>query len=138
MRHRKGNTKLSKPTDQRMALIRNLSIQLLQYETVKTTKKRAKAVQRYLDKLFTIAKKDTLASRRLVFTRLANKKAVQNVFKHRKGFTHSSGFVRVLNMPLRLGDASPQALLMIGTAKKVVESDDTKKKKSKIKTKRKK
>jgi large subunit ribosomal protein L17 len=66
MRHKVGNRKLNKPTDQRMALLKNQVQALFLHERVETTETRAKEVRRLAEKLITKAKQDTVANRRLV------------------------------------------------------------------------
>jgi len=66
MRHKVGNRKLNKPTDQRMALLKNQVQALFLHERVETTEARAKEVRRLAEKLITRAKQDTVANRRLV------------------------------------------------------------------------
>ena len=54
MRHKKGNKKLSKPTDQRIALLRSLTLSLITHEKIKTTDVRAKETQRYVERLISL------------------------------------------------------------------------------------
>ena len=72
MRHKKGNKKLSKPTDQRIALLRSLSLSLITHSKIKTTDVRAKETQKYIDRLITSAKDDTVHSRRQALKLLPN------------------------------------------------------------------
>ena len=57
MRHKKSNRKLSKPTDQRIALLRSLSLSFIFHEKIKTTDVRAKETQKYIERLITLGKK---------------------------------------------------------------------------------
>src|SRR5690606_10673054 len=66
MRHKVGNRKLNKPTDQRMALLKNQVQALFMHERVETTEARAKEVRRLAEKLITRAKQDSVANRRYV------------------------------------------------------------------------
>lgn len=66
MRHRVAHRKLNKPTDQRMALLRNQVQALFLHERLVTTETRAKEVRSIAEKLITRAKEDTLANRRQV------------------------------------------------------------------------
>ena len=65
MKHRKGNKKLNKPTDQRIALLRSLSIALFSFNRIKTTDTRAKEAKKFAEKLITLAKEGSLHSRRM-------------------------------------------------------------------------
>jgi large subunit ribosomal protein L17 len=66
MRHKVGKRKLNKPTDQRMALLKNQVQQLFLHERLVTTEARAKEVRSLAEKLITKAKVDNVANRRLV------------------------------------------------------------------------
>jgi large subunit ribosomal protein L17 len=66
MRHKVGNRKLNKPTDQRMALLKNQVQALFMHERVETTEARAKEVRRLAEKLITRAKQDSVANRRYI------------------------------------------------------------------------
>lgn len=66
MRHKVGQRKLNKPTDQRMALLKNQVQALFMHERLITTEARAKEVRRLAEKLITKAKQDTVANRRYV------------------------------------------------------------------------
>ena len=74
MRHKKGNKKLSKPTDQRIALLRSLSEQLILKNTITTTDNRAKALVSFSGTLFRLAKKGDLSAIRHALKILPNKK----------------------------------------------------------------
>ncbi len=113
MRHRKGNKKLSKPTDQRIALLRSLSISLIEHEKIKTTDTRAKETQKYVERIITLGKDGSLHARRQALQLLPNKSAVKKVFdtlaanyKERSG-----GYTRLIKLGFRQGDSSPVSLI---------------------------
>jgi len=64
MRHKNDHRKLGLPSDQRRALLTNLTRQFVRHGYVRTTLGRAKELQRCVEKLITLAKEDTLAARR--------------------------------------------------------------------------
>ncbi len=64
MRHKVDRRKLGLPSDQRRALLTNLARQFVRHGYVHTTLGRAKELRRIVEKLITLGKKDTLASRR--------------------------------------------------------------------------
>src|SRR5687768_18374761 len=66
MRHKVAHRKLNKPTDQRMALLKNQMQALFMHERVVTTEARAKEVRSLAEKLITKAKVDSVANRRYV------------------------------------------------------------------------
>ncbi|RVW40842.1 50S ribosomal protein L17, chloroplastic [Vitis vinifera] len=64
MRHGRRVPKLNRPPDQRRALLRGLTTQLLKYGRIKTTRARASAMRKYVDKMITLAKDGSLHKRR--------------------------------------------------------------------------
>lgn len=70
MRHRRAGKKLNRNATHRLALYRNLMMALIQHERIITTLPKAKAVRPFIEKLITIARKNTLHARRLVAARL--------------------------------------------------------------------
>ena len=109
MRHRRGNKKLSKPTDQRIALLRSLTLALITHEKIKTTDVRAKEAQRYVENLVTLAKKGDLHSRRQAIKLLPNKDAVKKLFDviSKNYIDRNGGYTRCIKIGFRKGDASP-------------------------------
>ncbi len=114
MRHQNYKFKLSVSPSHRKALMKNLCSELIDHGKIQTTITKAKALRPYAEKLVTIAKVDTLANRRLVYSKLNNKDAVKKLFetvapkfKQRPG-----GYTRILPMAdARLGDAAKTALI---------------------------
>ncbi len=106
--------KLSRNRGSRSALFRSLIKALADKGQITTTKAKAKAVQPNAEKLITLVKRNTLASRRQILAEVANDKAtVDNLWKtgERLLKTRSSGFTRITNLPVRLGDKAPIARL---------------------------
>lgn len=114
MRHQKKKIALKPKNSTRKAMIVNLAESLILHEKVKTTKTRAKAVKSFLEKLITVAKKNTLAGRRELIKRLYTKNAVRKMMEvigpryvDRKG-----GYTRVTVISgNRVGDASEEAIV---------------------------
>ncbi len=69
-RHGYKGRKFGRKTDQATALVRGLMCSLIKYQSITTTLARAKEIRRDVEKLITLAKKNDLASRRLVIARL--------------------------------------------------------------------
>ena len=108
MRHKKANKKLSKPTDQRIALLRSLSEQLILRNSIVTTDKRAAALKAFVDPIFTLAKKGDVHSIRLALKRLPNKEAIKKVFSMKNEMKQREGsFITATKLGFRKGDASP-------------------------------
>jgi large subunit ribosomal protein L17 len=113
MRHRKGNKKLGKPTDQRIALLRSLLVAFFSHDSIKTTDTRAKAVKRLAEKLITYGKTGTLHSRRLALQLLPNSIVVKRVFSEvaPKYQDRQGGYTRLTKIGTRQGDAAMISLL---------------------------
>ena len=113
MRHRKSGRKLGRTSSHRKAMFRNMAASLIRHETIKTTLPKAKELRRVAEPLITLAKEDGVAKRRQAFDRLRDKEAVGKLFqdlgprfKDRPG-----GYIRILKMGPRPGDAAPMALV---------------------------
>lgn len=111
MRHRKIGRLLNRKAPHRAALFRNLAIALIEHEAIRTTLPKAKEMRRVVEPLITLAKNDTVANRRVVFSRTRSKETVAKLFdeigpryKERPG-----GYMRVLKAGFRPGDNAPMA-----------------------------
>lgn len=115
MRHRKSGRKLGRNSSHRKAMFRNMATSLFKHETIKTTLPKAKELRRVVEPLITLAKEDGVANRRLAFNRLRDKEVVGKLFldlgprfKARPG-----GYIRILKLGPRPGDAAPMALVQL-------------------------
>jgi len=115
MRHRKSGRKLGRNSSHRKAMFRNMAASLLREETIRTTLPKAKELRRVVEPLITLAKEDGVSRRRLAFDRLRDKQVVGKLFgelgprfKDRPG-----GYLRILKIGLRPGDAAPMALVQL-------------------------
>lgn len=116
MRH--GNHKYNIGTNpaHRKSLMRNLAIEVIDHGKIKTTHTKCKAVQGFVEKLITLAKEDSVANRRLAFTKLNNKLAVQRLFTEvaPKFKERNGGYTRVLKMADgRVGDNAPMSYICL-------------------------
>ena len=95
------------------AMMRNLAISLFDNKRVVTTLPKAKLLRSLVDKLITIAKKDTLASRRNCIRLLGNTDAVRKLFNEVAPGMHakSSGYTRIVKYKKRLGDAAQLVII---------------------------
>jgi large subunit ribosomal protein L17 len=96
-------------------MFRNMAASMLKHETIKTTLPKAKELRRVVEPLITLAKEDSVANRRLAFDRLRDKAVVGKLFtelgprfKDRPG-----GYLRILKMGPRPGDAAPMAIVLL-------------------------
>lgn len=113
MRHRNSIKKLGKPTDQRRALLRALTTELIRHGRITTTKVRAKVVRQEADKMITLAKEGSLASRRQAMGYIYDKQLVHALFEQaptRYG-NRAGGYTRILPTVPRRGDNAQMAII---------------------------
>ena len=115
MRHRKSGRQLGRNSSHRKAMYKNMACSLVEHETIRTTLPKAKELRRVVEPLITMAKTDGIAQRRRAFDRLRDKAAVGKLFtvlgpryQDRPG-----GYLRILKMGPRPGDAAPMALVQL-------------------------
>ena len=115
MRHRKSGRKLGRNSSHRKAMFRNMASSLLRYETIKTTLPKAKELRRGVEPLITLAKEDGVAKRRLAFNRLRDKEMVGKLFKDvaPRFKNRPGGYLRILKLGPRSGDAAPMAIVQL-------------------------
>lgn len=113
MRHRHSGRQLNRDSSHRKAMFRNMAASLFRYELIKTTLPKAKELRSIAEPLITMAKDDSVAKRRLIFSRLRDREAVTKLFneigprfKKRQG-----GYLRVLKCGYRVGDKAPMAYI---------------------------
>jgi large subunit ribosomal protein L17 len=108
--HRIDGRKLSRKTGPRKALYKSLIVAVLRYETIKTTEARAKEVRGQVERIITLAKDGSLASRRRIISELPNEPLVIDKLLNEiapKYGDRSSGFTRLVKLGQRAGDAAP-------------------------------
>ena len=115
MRHRLSGRQLSRNAPHRHALMRNMSVALLRYETIRTTLPKAKELRRVVEPLITLAKTDSEARRRLAFSRLRDEAVVAKLFTDLgpRFKARAGGYTRILRMMPRPGDAAPMAMMQL-------------------------
>ena len=111
MRHRHSGRQLNRNSSHRKAMFSNMAVSLLRHETIQTTVPKAKELRRVVEPLITLAKTDSVAKRRLAFSRLRDREIVTKLFnelaprfKERPG-----GYMRILKCGYRAGDKAPMA-----------------------------
>lgn len=111
MRHRKSGRKLNRNSSHRKALFKNLSIAFIKQELIKTTLPKAKELRRHLEPLITMAKEDTVANRRYVFSKLRDDEAVAKLFTEIsvKSKDRPGGYLRIIKAGFRPGDKADMA-----------------------------
>lgn len=113
MRHGDKVNNLGRKTAHRHALMMNLAISLFQHKRIFTTLAKAKALRGYVDPLITRSKENTTHNRRIAFSYLQNKEAVNELFSVIGGKVGSrpGGYTRVIKTGFRPGDAAEMALI---------------------------
>lgn len=108
MRHRIAGRKLSRPTAQRWALYRNLVADLFKYQKIVTTEAKAKEVRGLAEKMITLGKEGSLASRRRALTFVTDKKIVDKVFGEfaPRYAQRPGGYTRLVKLGRRVGDGA--------------------------------
>ena len=113
MRHLKSGRKLNRTSSHRKAMFSNMTASLIEHEVIKTTLPKAKELRRVAEPLITLAKSDSVANRRLAFSRLRNDSAVGKLFAELgpRYQDRPGGYLRILKTGFRAGDAAPMALI---------------------------
>src|SRR5215208_5571098 len=113
MRHRKAGRKLGRFKEHRDALIRNLMIALIEHRKIQTTVAKAKTVQPEIEHLLALARVDTPHTRRMALSRLASKKAMNDLFAFapEQYAGRNGGFTRITKLGPRQGDGAEMAVL---------------------------
>lgn len=111
MRHRKSGRQLNRNSSHRQAMFRNMSNSLMRHELIKTTLPKAKELRRVVEPLITLAKSDSVANRRLAFSRMRDKEMVGKLFAELgpRYQDRPGGYLRILKCGYRPGDAAPMA-----------------------------
>ena len=115
MRHKYSGRKLNRTSSHGTSMFKNMMASLIEHEEIKTTVPKAKELRGFVERLITISKVDTVAKRRIVFSRIRSKEAVAKLFndlgprfKERPG-----GYLRILKCGYRAGDKAPMAIVQL-------------------------
>lgn len=113
MRHRCRVKKLSKPADQRRALLRSLTTELIRHGQITTTLIRAKAVRPEVEKMITLAKDGSLAARRQAMGYILDKQLVHALFEQvpSRYQSRNGGYTRIRHTVPRRGDNAEMAII---------------------------
>lgn len=125
MRHRKSGRRLNRTSAHRKAMFANMSASLFEHEVIKTTVPKAKELRRVAEPLITLAKRDTVANRRLAFRRLRNRAAVGKLFSELgpRYENRPGGYTRILRAGPRQGDAAPMAYIEL-VSRELLEDEE--------------
>ena len=113
MRHRHGYRKLGRTSAHRKALLKNLTISLIEHGKIETTVEKAKELRSYIEKLITVAGKGDSNAHRAVFASLQSKEATQALVNEiaPKYVDRKGGYTRITRTRIRRGDATTMAFI---------------------------
>ena len=125
MRHKKSGRKFNRNSSHRKALMKNLSIALIERDIIKTTLPKAKELRGFIEPLITLAKEDNVANRRLAFRRLRSDAAVAKLFTEiaKNSYERKGGYTRIIKAGFRAGDKADMAFIELVDS--VMESSET-------------
>jgi large subunit ribosomal protein L17 len=113
MRHRNSGRSFNRTSSHREAMFRNMSASLLRHEVIRTTLPKAKELRRVVEPLITMGKVDSVAKRRLAFSRLRDRDIVSKLFAELgpRYQARPGGYLRILKCGFRAGDKAPMAIV---------------------------
>ena len=127
-----GTRKLGRPTDQRKAMLRGMVTLLLENGQLVTTVTRAKELRSVADKMITLGKKNTLASRRAALAFITKESVVTKVFTEYASLyaDRNGGYTQIFRMGQRRGDGAEIAIIKMVDYTKTASDEDAKAKKN--------
>lgn len=113
MRHRNSGRKLNRNSSHRKAMFKNMAVSLMEHEIIRTTLPKAKELRGVVEPLITLGKADSVANRRLAYSRLGDRQAVTKLFSDLgpRSASRPGGYIRILKCGLRAGDKAPMAIV---------------------------
>jgi len=113
MRHRNSGRKLNRNSSHRKAMFKNMAVSLMEHEIIRTTLPKAKELRGVVEPLITLGKEDSVANRRLAYSRLGDRQAVTKLFTDLgpRSVSRPGGYIRILKCGLRAGDKAPMAIV---------------------------
>ena len=113
MRHHKKHRKFGREIGVRRALLKGLALSLIRHDKITTTEAKAKELRPFIEKLVTRGKNKSVASRRVLVSRLGNAEGVKKLVAHiaPRYEKRAGGYTRIVKLPRRGGDASKMAVI---------------------------
>lgn len=113
MRHKHGYRKLSRTSSHRKALLKNLSIAMIEREKIETTLPKAKELKRFMEKLVTKARVNDSNAHRIVFSALQDKETTKKLINEiaPKYEARNGGYTSIVKTRIRRGDATQMAYI---------------------------
>jgi large subunit ribosomal protein L17 len=129
MGHQDKTAKLNRTKPHREAMLSNMAMSLFQHRLIKTTSARAKALRPVVDRLITIAKRNTLASKRQVADTIRVKEVYTKLFTEiiPQLSDRNSGYTRIIKLGVRRGDGAPMSVVELLTPKPSFEKEEKEK-----------
>ena len=126
MRHRQSGRQRNRNSSHRKAMFRNMATSLVEHEMIKTTVPKAKELRRVAEPLITLAKKDSVANRRLAFDRTRSKEAVGKLFNELgpRYQERPGGYIRIMKCGYRTGDKAPMAYVELVDRPQIEDYED--------------
>ena len=115
MRHGIAKRKLNRTSTHRIAMLENMAVSLIKSETIKTTLPKAKELRPFVEKIITLGKKNTNASRMNAFSSLRDSEAVTKAFTDlsKRFEKRQGGYCRIVKAGFRTGDKAPMAYIQL-------------------------
>jgi len=125
MRHRKSGRQLNRNSSHRQAMFKNMATSLFRHELIKTTVPKAKELRRVVEPLITRAKVDSVANRRVIFSRIRDNEITAKLFTEigPRYSERPGGYVRILKCGYRTGDNAPMAYVEL-VDRPIIETED--------------
>jgi large subunit ribosomal protein L17 len=135
MRHQKKTVRLGRKAEHRKALLANQVCNLIEYQRIKTTLAKAKAVRPLAEKMVTLGKNGSIHARRTAFSTLRHKDAVKKLFAEiaPRSTERNGGYTRIVRLGQRKSDSASMAFIEWVDAAVVVEEKPAEEKKAKRK-----
>ena len=126
MRHRQSGRQLNRNSTHRKAMFKNMACSLFKHEVIRTTLPKAKELRRVVEPLITLAKKDSVANRRLAFSRMRDQEMVGKLFADLgpRYQDRPGGYLRILKCGFRTGDKAPMAMVELVDRPEAVEIEE--------------
>ena len=126
MRHRKTGRQLNRNSSHRKAMFSNMATSLFKHELIRTTLPKAKELRGIAEPLITLSKEDSVAKRRLAFSKLRDRDVVTKLFNELgpRYKARPGGYVRVIKCGFRAGDSAPMAYVELVDRPEIELSDE--------------
>lgn len=113
MRHKKAGRKYSRTREHRIAMFRNLLMNLIRYSRIQTTEAKAKGLKRIADRVVSLARTNSLVNIRKVEYFVSDKELIKKLFTEigPKFANKKGGYTRIYKVGVRKGDAAPLAII---------------------------